>query len=84
MPRHVVRRSASRISKSQPLQRTSRLRCKVGLHRKLGNSCDAADLARYGTFLRSFSTRQVVKPLGSEPRALLTHIAKTSCPALDR
>ena len=46
------------------------------LHRKLGNSCDAADLA-HGTFLRLL-TRQVVKPLGSEPRALLTHIAKTS------
>ncbi|WP_131107473.1 sigma-70 family RNA polymerase sigma factor [Pseudomonas sp. Sample_10] len=44
------------------------------LHRKLGNRCDAADLA-HDTFLRLL-TRQVVKPLGSEPRALLTHIAK--------
>ncbi|MEX3777290.1 sigma-70 family RNA polymerase sigma factor [Pseudomonas sp. MYb118] len=44
------------------------------LHRKLGNRCDAADLA-HDTFLRLL-TRQVIKPLGSEPRALLTHIAK--------
>ncbi|WP_223414222.1 MULTISPECIES: sigma-70 family RNA polymerase sigma factor [unclassified Pseudomonas] len=44
------------------------------LHRKLGNRCDAADLA-HDTFLRLL-TRQVVKPWGSEPRALLTHIAK--------
>ncbi|QVW21607.1 sigma-70 family RNA polymerase sigma factor [Pseudomonas hormoni] len=44
------------------------------LHRKLGNRCDAADLA-HDTFLRLL-TRQVVKPFGSEPRALLTHIAK--------
>ena len=44
------------------------------LHRKLGNRFDAADLA-HDTFLRLL-TRQVVKPLGSEPRALLTHIAK--------
>ena len=44
------------------------------LHRKLGNRCDAADLA-HDTFLRLL-TRQVVKPLGNEPRALLTHIAK--------
>ncbi|UZE10116.1 sigma-70 family RNA polymerase sigma factor [Pseudomonas sp. B21-053] len=44
------------------------------LHRKLGNRCDAADLA-HDTFLRLL-TRQVVRPLGSEPRALLTHIAK--------
>lgn len=44
------------------------------LHRKLGNRCDAADLA-HDTFLRLL-TRQVTKPLGSEPRALLTHIAK--------
>ncbi|PCR94023.1 RNA polymerase subunit sigma [Pseudomonas fluorescens] len=44
------------------------------LQRKLGNRCDAADLA-HDTFLRLL-TRQVIKPLGSEPRALLTHIAK--------
>jgi RNA polymerase sigma-70 factor (ECF subfamily) len=44
------------------------------LQRKLGNRCDAADLA-HDTFLRLL-TRQVVKPWGSEPRALLTHIAK--------
>ena len=44
------------------------------LQRKLGNRCDAADLA-HDTFLRLL-TRQVIKPLGNEPRALLTHIAK--------
>jgi RNA polymerase sigma-70 factor (ECF subfamily) len=44
------------------------------LLRKLGNRCDAADLA-HDTFLRLLS-RQMVKPLGNEPRALLTHIAK--------
>lgn len=44
------------------------------LQRKLGNRCDAADLAQ-DTFVRLL-TRQVVRPLGSEPRALLTHIAK--------
>ncbi|KAB0494781.1 sigma-70 family RNA polymerase sigma factor [Pseudomonas vancouverensis] len=44
------------------------------LQRKLGNRCDAADLAQ-DTFVRLL-TRQVARPLGSEPRALLTHIAK--------
>lgn len=44
------------------------------LQRRLGNRCDAADLA-HDTFLRLLA-RQVAKPLGSEPRALLTHIAK--------
>ena len=44
------------------------------LNRKLGNSCDAADLA-HDTFVRLLA-RQVARPLGSEPRALLTHIAK--------
>jgi len=44
------------------------------LNRKLGNACDAADLA-HDTFLRLL-TRKVARPLGSEPRALLTHIAK--------
>lgn len=44
------------------------------LKRKLGNSCDAADLA-HDTFVRLLA-RQVARPLGSEPRALLTHIAK--------
>ncbi|MVV50593.1 sigma-70 family RNA polymerase sigma factor [Pseudomonas sp. PB120] len=44
------------------------------LYRKMGNRCDAADLA-HDTFLRLL-TRQIVKPLGNEPRALLAHIAK--------
>ncbi|WP_017905492.1 sigma-70 family RNA polymerase sigma factor [Pseudomonas asplenii] len=44
------------------------------LNRKLGNSCDAADLA-HDTFLRLLS-RPAARSLGSEPRALLTHIAK--------
>ncbi|OLF52977.1 sigma-70 family RNA polymerase sigma factor [Pseudomonas chlororaphis] len=44
------------------------------LQRKLGNACDAADLA-HDTFLRLL-TRQTTRPLGNEPRALLTHIAK--------
>ena len=44
------------------------------LNRKLGNTCDAADLAQ-DTFVRLLA-RQVARPLGGEPRALLTHIAK--------
>ncbi len=44
------------------------------LNRKLGNTCDAADLA-HDTFVRLLA-RQVARPLGGEPRALLTHIAK--------
>mgnify|MGYP003466480170 FL=1 len=44
------------------------------LVRKLGNASDAADLA-HDTFLRLL-TRQTSRSLGSEPRALLTHIAK--------
>ncbi len=44
------------------------------LVRKLGNASDAADLA-HDTFLRLL-TRQTARSLGSEPRALLTHIAK--------
>ncbi|MFJ4195409.1 sigma-70 family RNA polymerase sigma factor [Pseudomonas sp. NPDC089534] len=44
------------------------------LQRRLGNRCDAADVA-HDTFLRLL-TRQVARPLGNEPRALLTHIAK--------
>ena len=44
------------------------------LARKLGNASDAADLA-HDTFLRVLS-RQTARSLGSEPRALLTHIAK--------
>jgi RNA polymerase sigma-70 factor (ECF subfamily) len=44
------------------------------LARKLGNASDAADLA-HDTFLRLL-TRQTSRSLGSEPRALLTHIAK--------
>lgn len=43
------------------------------LVRKLGNASDAADLA-HDTFLRLL-TRQA-RCIGSEPRALLTHIAK--------
>ncbi|ELF6206881.1 TPA: sigma-70 family RNA polymerase sigma factor [Pseudomonas putida] len=44
------------------------------LGRKLGNACDAADLA-HDTFVRLLS-RQGNSYFGSEPRALLTHIAK--------
>jgi RNA polymerase sigma-70 factor (ECF subfamily) len=44
------------------------------LGRKLGNACDAADLA-HDTFVRLLG-RQAAAGLGSEPRALLTHIAK--------
>ena len=44
------------------------------LDRKLGNACDAADLA-HDTFVRLL-TRQSTASLGAEPRALLTHIAK--------
>ena len=44
------------------------------LDRKLGNRCDAADLA-HDTFIRLL-TRQSPANLGAEPRALLTHIAK--------
>ena len=45
------------------------------LRRKLGNTCDAADLA-HDTFLRVMASRQIPLQLGEEPRALLTHIAK--------
>jgi len=44
------------------------------LGRKLGNACDAADLA-HDTFVRLLS-RQGDHCFGNEPRALLTHIAK--------
>lgn len=44
------------------------------LRRKLGNACDAADLA-HDTFLRVI-VRQISAHPGEEPRALLTHIAK--------
>lgn len=44
------------------------------LARRLGDACDAADLA-HDTFLRLLS-RQGNSYFGSEPRALLTHIAK--------
>ncbi|EJN32557.1 RNA polymerase sigma factor, sigma-70 family [Pseudomonas sp. GM84] len=44
------------------------------LGRKLGNACDAADLA-HDTFVRLLG-RNATAGLGSEPRALLTHIAK--------
>lgn len=43
------------------------------LHRKLGNTSDAADLA-HDTFIRLLG--KPVRSFGSEPRALLTHIAK--------
>ena len=45
------------------------------LRRRLGNACDAADLAQ-DTFLRVLSSRRLTTPLHGEPRALLTHIAK--------
>ena len=44
------------------------------MHRKLGNACDAADLA-HDTFVRVITSRRSHN-LGEEPRALLTHIAK--------
>ncbi|RFC36836.1 MAG: RNA polymerase sigma-70 factor, ECF subfamily [Candidatus Nitrotoga sp. SPKER] len=45
------------------------------LRRKLGNACDAADVA-HDTFLRVMVSRRLPSHLGDEPRALLTHIAK--------
>lgn len=45
------------------------------LHRKLGNACDAADLA-HDTFVRVMVSRRLPAQFGDEPRALLTHIAK--------
>lgn len=45
------------------------------LRRKLGNACDAADLA-HDTFLRLMLSRRAPGQFGDEPRALLTHIAK--------
>ena len=45
------------------------------LRRKLGNACEAADLA-HDTFLRIMVSRQLLVHPGDEPRALLTHIAK--------
>lgn len=45
------------------------------LRRKLGNACDAADLA-HDTFLRVIASRRLSAQFGDEPRALLTHIAK--------
>lgn len=45
------------------------------LRRKLGNACDAADLA-HDTFLRLMLSWRSAAQLGEEPRALLTHIAK--------
>lgn len=44
------------------------------LRRRLGNACDAADLA-HDTFVRVIANR-CGQGLGAEPRALLTHIAK--------
>lgn len=45
------------------------------LRGKLGNACDAADLA-HDTFLRVIASRRLSAQFGDEPRALLTHIAK--------
>lgn len=45
------------------------------LRRKLGNACDAADLAQ-DTFLRIMTSRRQPGEWSGEPRALLTHIAK--------
>lgn len=45
------------------------------LHRKVGNHCDAADIA-HDTFLRLMNRRRDIRALGKEPRALLTHIAR--------
>lgn len=45
------------------------------LRRKLGNACDAADLA-HDTFVRVMVSRRLPAQPGEEPRALLTHIAK--------
>lgn len=45
------------------------------LRGKLGNACDAADLA-HDTFLRVMASRRLPAQFGDEPRALLTHIAK--------
>lgn len=45
------------------------------LRRKLGNACDAADLA-HDAFLRVMTSRRQPGEWGDEPRALLTHIAK--------
>lgn len=45
------------------------------LRRKLGDTCDAADLA-HDTFVRVMVSRRLPPQLGTQPRALLTHIAK--------
>lgn len=45
------------------------------LRRKLGDACEAADLA-HDTFVRVMTSRRLPEQLGEEPRALLTHIAK--------
>jgi len=45
------------------------------LRRKLGNHCDAADIAQ-DTFMRLLGGRRDAARLGEEPRALLTHIAR--------
>ena len=44
------------------------------LRRRLGNACDAADLA-HDTFLRLMASSRTAN-LGDEPRAFLTHVAK--------
>ncbi len=45
------------------------------LRRKLGDDSDAADLAQ-DTFVRVMASQRLPACLGTEPRALLTHIAK--------
>lgn len=45
------------------------------LRRKLRSDGDAADLA-HDTFVRVMASRKLPADLGTEPRALLTHIAK--------
>jgi len=44
------------------------------LRRRLGDACDAADLA-HDTFVRLMVSSRTA-PLGDEPRAFLTHVAK--------
>src|SRR5690606_27894601 len=44
------------------------------LRRRLGDACDAADIA-HDTFVRVIASRRAAT-LGHEPRAFLTHVAK--------
>jgi RNA polymerase sigma-70 factor (ECF subfamily) len=45
------------------------------LRRRLGDACDAADLA-HDTFVRLMASSRSSASLGDEPRAFLTHVAK--------